>query len=102
MQRSCLRTGIVAIEDTELRQRLEQRHLVGVAEEWAVRRASYDAMLELVAASGRPMEVLDWFFFRNRTRCPEMSEPDCSVCPVDGVCAKEKGLFQPVYRTTSY
>ena len=48
------------------------------------------------------MEVVDWFFFRNRTRCPEMTEPDCAVCPLDGACAQEKALFQPVHRTTFY
>jgi sugar/nucleoside kinase (ribokinase family) len=102
VQRSCLRTGIVRVDDAQLRQRLEDRCLVDAAQEWAVRRASYDAMLELVAASGRKMEVIDWFFFRNRTRCPEMTEPDCTVCPLDGVCAKRKALFQPVHRTTFY
>ncbi len=102
VQRSCLRTGIVRVEDAALRQRLEDRRLVDAADEWAVRRASYDAMLQLVEASGRPMEVVDWFFFRNRTRCPEMTEPDCAVCPVDGVCAQHKALFQPVHRTTFY
>ena len=102
VQRSCLRTGIVRVDDAELLERLEGRHLVDAADEWAVRRASHDAMLELVEASGRQMEVVDWFFFRNRTRCPEMTEPDCNVCPLDGVCAKEKALFQPVHRTSFY
>jgi hypothetical protein len=102
VQRSCLRTGIVHLADGELRRRIEGRMLVDAADELAVRRASHQAMLELVRSSGRGMEVVDWFFFRNRTRCPEMTEPDCSVCPVDRVCAKEKALFQPVYRTTFY
>lgn len=102
VQRSCLRTGIVRVDDAALRENLESRRLVDAADEWAVRRASYDAMLELVTASGRQMEVVDWFFFQNRTRCPEMTEPDCTVCPVDGSCAKQKALFQPVHRTTFY
>lgn len=102
VQRSCLRTGIVDVGEAKLRRRLVERRLVGAAEEWAVRRACYDAMLELEAASGRPMEVVDGFFFRNRTRCPEMVEPECAVCPLDGVCAQEKTLFQPVHRTTFY
>ena len=102
VQRSCLRTGIVRIRDDELRRRLEGRRLVGAEAEWAVRRATYDAMLALVLESGRPMEAVDWFFFGNRKRCPEMAEPDCAVCPLEEACAREKALFQPVHRTTFY
>ncbi|MFQ5350868.1 MAG: PfkB family carbohydrate kinase, partial [Thermoanaerobaculia bacterium] len=102
VQRGCLRTGVVRVDDAALAGRLTDRRLVEPADERAVRQASYQAMLELVEASGRPMEVVDGFFFRNRTRCPEMTDPDCGACPLDDVCAKEKRLFQPVHRTTYY
>ena len=102
VQRSCLRTGIVRIDDPALRRRLEERRLVDDADEGAVRRAAYRAMLDLVRASGREMEVVDGFFFGNRSRCPEMTEPDCQVCPLDDVCARHKELFQPVRHTTFY
>ena len=102
VQRSCLRTGIVRLEDGDLRRRLEGRRLLNADDEWAVRRASYDAMLALEAASGRPMEVVDQLFFLNRTHCPEMTEPDCPACPLEPACARAKALFQPVRRTTFY
>jgi len=31
-----------------------------------------------------------------------MTEPECSHCPIDAVCAHRKELFQPVMRTTDY
>ena len=102
VQRSCLRTGLVRVADAALRERLAGRRRVDAAAERAVRSAAYEAMLELVEVSGRQMEVVDAFFFRNRTRCPEMTEPDCEVCPLDGACAHATALFQPVHRTTSY
>jgi hypothetical protein len=67
-----------------------------------VREACFEALRQLRAASGRPMAALDWFFFQNRRRCPEMTEPDCSVCPLDPACAHRKALFQPVFRTAFY
>lgn len=102
VQRSCLRTGIVRVDDADLRHRLEDRLVVEATDEWAVRRTAYDAMLDLERQSGRSMEVVDWLFFSNRSRCPEMSEPDCSVCPLEGSCAQARELFQPVCRTSFY
>ena len=102
VQRSCLRTGLVRVRDEALRRRLAGRELVGAGDEWAVRRAAHDAMLALERESGRSMEVVDWLFFRNRSRCPEMSEPDCAACPLEPGCARDKVLFQPVHRTTFY
>jgi hypothetical protein len=43
-----------------------------------------------------------YFFFTNRTRCPEMTDPQCPVCPVQDVCARRTSLFQPVFRTEAY
>jgi len=52
--------------------------------------------------SGKSMGAVDWFFFGARRRCPEMTEPECAVCPVDPVCGHHTELFQPVMRTTFY
>ena len=102
IQRSCLRTGLVLIVDPGLRRRIAGRELLEEADEWAVREATYRAMNDLQAVSGCSMTALDKFFFENRRRCPEMSEPDCPRCPVDSVCAHHKQLFQPVRATTFY
>ena len=102
LQRSALRTGLVRIDDPVLRQRLEDRRLLSSDEEELIRAATYDAMARLMAESGLSSAALDWFFFQNRTRCPETSEPDCPACPVQALCARQTTLFQPVYRTTAY
>ncbi|MEW6126106.1 MAG: PfkB family carbohydrate kinase [Acidobacteriota bacterium] len=102
IQRSCLRIGLVKVVDRDLRERLERREVLLPAEEWAIREAVYRAMNELQQVSGCSMGALDKFFFDNRHRCPEMSEPDCASCPIDAVCAHQKSLFQPVIRTTFY
>jgi hypothetical protein len=102
IQRSCLRIGLVKVVDGVLREKLENRLLLDEDEEWAIREAVYRAMNELQKASGCSMGALDKFFFDNRRRCPEMTEPDCANCPIDTVCAHHKSLFQPVIRTTFY
>lgn len=101
-QRSCLRLGLVEVADPELRARLAARAVIKADEEDAVRAACYEAVAEVHRLSGRTMGAVDWFFFQNRTRCPEMTEPDCAACPADSVCAHAKELFQPVFRTTAY
>ncbi len=102
VQRSCLRMGLVRIEDPQLRGRLEARRLLTAAEHDAVREASYLAVAELASASGLSMGAVDFFLFQNRSRCPEMSEPECDLCPVEPECARATGLFQPVRRVTWY
>jgi hypothetical protein len=102
LMRSCLRTGLVQLQDAGLRAMLEARRVVAPADELAVRLACYDAIDALCKASGRSVGAVDWFFFGARRRCPETSEPECSACPVDPVCAHDKSLFQPVLRTTFY
>jgi sugar/nucleoside kinase (ribokinase family) len=102
IQRSCLRTGLVKIVDQDLRRKLETRALLSEPDEQAVRAATYRAMNDLQARSGCAMAALDKFFFENRRRCPEMTEPDCPRCPVDAICAHRKELFQPVRPTTFY
>jgi hypothetical protein len=101
-QRSCLRLGLVVVESPELARRLGDRRVVRPADEEAVRAACYEAVAEVHRLSGRAMGAVDWFLFQNRTRCPEMTEPDCPACPADGVCAHRRELFQPVRRTTAY
>lgn len=100
--RSCLRLGMVVIDDRDLGGRIEGRELVTAVDEAVIREACFDAVAEVHRLSGRPMGAVDWFFFQNRRRCPEMSEPDCAACPADAVCAHATALFQPVLRTTAY
>ena len=101
-QRSCLRLGVVTVAEEALAAKLANREVVNREEEDAVRAACYEAVEEIRRLSGRPMGAVDWFFFQNRTRCPEMSEPDCPACPADAACAHRTELFQPVFRTTAY
>ena len=102
VQRSCLRTGIVTIDDTGLRAAVAARHVLPAADEAAVRRASFEAVAALSARSGRDMGTVDWFLFAMRHRCPEATVPVCADCPADPVCAHRVELFQPVFRTTAY
>lgn len=102
LQRSALRTGLVRVTDEGLRQKLLGRELLREEEEGAVREATYEAIALLMKRSGLSAAAVDWFFFQNRTRCPEMTEPDCPACPVEAICARETKLFQPVWRTTAY
>ena len=102
LQRSALRTGLVRVTDAKLRQHLEARVLIDRKTEEIVRKAVYEAILLLVQQSGLSVAAIDAFFFGNRDRCPEMKQPDCAVCPIRSVCAKDTGLFQPVLRTTAY
>ena len=102
VQRSCLRMGMVEITEPSLARRVQQRRLLGAEQESEVRTACWQAVAELQRASGRPMGAVDWFLFQNRSRCPEMTEPDCPSCPVDPVCAHRRELFQPVIRTSFY
>jgi len=102
LQRSALRTGLIRIEDPTLRAKLEARELITADEESAIRQATYEAVEQLIARSGLSAAAVDWFFFQNRTGCPEMKAPDCTRCPVRDLCAQDTALFQPVFRTTAY
>jgi hypothetical protein len=101
--RSILRTGMVDVLDEDMRTKLTHRQIVSLDDEWAIRFASYQVLQALVELSGRPISVVDEFLFRYmRSQCPEMTEPICSECLLDKVCAKRKEMFQPVIRTTFY
>ena len=102
VQRSCLRLGLVVVDDADMRERLAGRRLLEPIEEAEIRQTANEAVALLQSRSGLSMGALDAFLFENRSRCPEMSEPDCARCPVDEVCAHAKELFQPVLRTTFY
>lgn len=102
LQRSALRTGLVEVGDPDLRGKLIRRETVSEEQEEIVRRAVYRAVERLIAASGVDAAAVDYFFFTNRRRCPEMTEPECPACPVRPVCARRTELFQPVFRTTAY
>jgi len=102
LQRSALRTGLVEVVDAETTRRLRERQTVPASTEEAIRRTTYDAVEEVRRASGASIAAIDYFFFTNRTRCPEMDPPDCPACPVRSFCAKQVDLFQPVFRTAAY
>lgn len=102
LQRSALRTGLVEVDNSALRAALEERRVVDAGAEYAIRAAVYEAVAQLVERSGASVAAVDYFFFTNRTRCPEMREPDCAACPVQGICARRAKLFQPVFRTVAY
>ncbi len=102
LQRSALRTGLVQITDRDLHAKLVRRERVEAGEEALIRNATYEAIQLLVKQSGLSVAAIDYFFFINRRRCPEMTIPECAACPVNGICAHELSLFQPVYRTTDY
>lgn len=102
LQRSALRTGLVVIDDPNLRTAIVERRVIAAAAEESIRRATFEAVRRLVARSGRSVAAVDWFFFTNRRRCPEMTIPDCEACPVRGICRRDTALFQPIHRTTAY
>ena len=102
IMRSCLRTGLIDVKDEQLANKLVGRELLSEAEESAVRMAAHSTIEQLVERSGKSMGAVDWFFFQARKRCPEMTEPLCSQCVVDPVCAHRKSLFQPVRRSSFY
>lgn len=102
LMRSCLRVGLIEVQDDALAADLAARKLISEADEQVVRRAAYEAIEQIAALSGKSMGAVDYFFFGARRRCPEMTEPECAQCALDPVCAKHKALFQPVFRTTFY
>ena len=102
VQRSCLRTGMVAIDDAQLAAKVQARTVLDEDEEAAIRRATFYAVARLCERSGRTMGAVDWFLFQMRHRCPEVATPVCADCPADPQCSHLVQLFQPVRRTTFY
>jgi len=101
--RTILRTGLLDVQDEALAARLSGRKLLQPDEEWAVRHAGYLIQQQVELLSGKPIGAVDWFFFNYmRSHCPEMTDPVCSECALDAICARRKEMFQPVLRTTNY
>jgi len=101
--RFSLRTGLVDITDIFLRQKIANRELVTIEEEWAIRHACYVAVQRLIDVSGLSGGAVDNVTFSyTRKHCPEMTESVCEMCAMDPACAHRKELFQPVIRTTFY
>jgi hypothetical protein len=103
LMRLFLRMGLVDVLDGDLKTKLSQRQVVSHAEEWAVRYPAYLAKERLLTLSGRSLSVVNGFLFSTaRSRCLEMTEPECPSCMLEPVCAQRKEFFQPVLRTTFY
>ena len=85
-----------------LREELERRELGSASEEREIHFSAYHAVEKLPDFSGRTMATVDVYFFFSLKRCPKISEPGCSSCSADPVCAHRKELFQPVSRTDYY
>lgn len=102
MQRSALRTGMARVVSSALDSKLRERRFVTEEEEAAVREVVNGCLLGVMKVSGKSLAEVDAFFFGFRKTCPEMEEPRCAACVLEEVCAKEKELFQPVFRTTFY
>lgn len=84
LMRSCLRTGLIEVRDEGLREALEKRRVIDALSEWEVREAAWRAIQRVIGLSGKSTGAVDWFFFNARRRCPEMTEPQCALCPVEG------------------
>ena len=103
MMRVCLRTGLVHIENPELKQRIASRQWVDSTEELSIRQATSHAIQGLVEHTGCSVAAIDGLFFKiGRSHCVENAEPHCTECPLERSCAKQTTLFQPVFRTTAY
>jgi hypothetical protein len=103
LMRAALRTGLIDVRDSNLYSLLADRQLLTAEDEWAVRSATYQAIAKVATLSKQDSGSIDnWLFFNSRSRCPEMTEPECTQCPLDLLCAHRKELFQPILRTTFY
>ncbi len=103
MMRVCLRTGLVHIENTDLKRRLQERIWVDPTEELSIRKATGRAIMDLVEETGCSVAAIDGLFFKiGRTHCIETASPRCTECPIESNCIQETKQFQPVFRTTAY
>ena len=101
--RACLRLGLIDILDENLRGKVIRREFVNTDEEWAIRFAAYQIQAMVEEMSGKTIGVVDWFFFNYmRSRCFEMTAPECNICAANQVCLHRERFFQPVIRTTHY
>lgn len=103
IMRTMMRTGCVAIADSETKQHLVGRTWVGPDAESGIRVAARDAIEALCERSGLDVAGVDGFFFSlGRRLCLETEAPKCDECPIEASCGREVDLFQPIFRTTAY
>lgn len=101
LMRVSLRMGLVELNKEEKRENKE-RKWTDYFTEREIRWAVYNAVLELIAESGRPMSFIDKTMWMGRRYCPEMTAPECTKCLFDSVCKKRVELFQSIIRTAAY
>lgn len=101
LMRLALRTGLVLL-DPEYRDDNIKRKFVTESVEEDIRMHVGAAFKALINRSGRTMAEIDNLFWSGRRYCPEDRPVKCEPCALNAVCAKDKELFQPVFRTTAY
>jgi hypothetical protein len=65
IMRTCLRTGLIDVNDKQFANKLIGRELLLENEESAIRMAVHSAIEQLVGRSGKRMGLPDWFFSRH-------------------------------------
>jgi hypothetical protein len=101
LMRVALRMGLVRLAGLQVERNADRKWCRPVVEQ-AIRQAVHDALAQVQALSGVSSATLDYAMWSARKFCPEMSEPECGKCAFRDACAMNKGLFQPVLRTTAY
>lgn len=99
--RVCLRSGLVRLNKKE-RELSEGRVWAPSEMEAKIREICFQIMREVERLSGRTHAVVDLAFFKARRYCPEMTEPNCTKCILQDICAQDTDLFQLVLDTTNY
>jgi len=102
LMRVSLRMGLVEFLNKEEKKENKERRWTNYFTEREIRWAVYNAVLELIQKSGRPMSFIDKIMWMGRCYCPEMTAPECAECLFNSVCKKNIEFFQPVFRTTAY
>ncbi len=103
IMRTTLRTGCVAIVDSETRQHLTNRTWLGSDAESSIRVQPGTPSKPSANTPVSTLAAVDGFLFSlGRRLCLETEPPKCAECPLEDVCAREVDLFQPIFRTTAY
>lgn len=101
LQRVALRSGLITLP-YEWKSENTKRSHTSPEREAEIRKASGNAIKEVIEHSGRSMPEVDVIFWMARKYCPEMQLPECASCTFNTVCAKRTELFQPILETTAY
>ena len=101
LMRVILRLGLVELSPHDESDNV-RRLQVCPTQESLVRTAVASVVDLLVQRTGMTMAAIDELLWMARRYCPEMSEPECSACQFEPVCAKKTKRFQPILRTTAY